>query len=53
MSTPEILWLVHEETIAYMKEHEPRKVRKYLMDMDDDGALIAWDKEMMASKTKR
>lgn len=49
MTTAEILWMVHEDTVEYLKEYEPRKVRKYLIEMGDEEALRAYDAEMMKS----
>lgn len=53
MSVPELIRLVHHDTLEYLKSEEPLKVRKYLMDMGDDSALRAWDSEQMKSKQTR
>ena len=47
MTTGEILWLVHQDTVQYLKDEEPNKVRKYLIAMGDEEALIAWDNDQM------
>lgn len=47
MTTGEILWMVHQDTVQHFKDNEPGKVRKYLIDMGDEETLISWDKEQM------
>lgn len=48
----EILWLVHTENIEYLREHNPRGMRRYLIDMKDEETLIIWDREQMKARPR-
>lgn len=49
MTTPELLWLVHEERVEGLREHNPKKLRQYLIEIGDEETLRAHDKQMMSS----
>ena len=51
MTTAEILWLVHETTVEHLKSEKPLELRRYLTEVGDMEALIAFDKEQMKSKS--
>lgn len=45
--------MVHEDNVAYYREHEPRKLRRYLIDMGDEDVLLQYDREMMKSSAAK
>lgn len=49
MSVPELIRLAYSDTVAYLKAEEPKKVRRFLMDMGDVEELRAWDLSQMKS----
>lgn len=49
MTTAELLWLTHSEQTDYLREKKPHSLRRYLMEVGDDAALIQHDRESMSS----
>lgn len=48
-TTPELLQVVHQENIEHFRDHQPRRLRAYLIKMKDEEALIQFDKASMQS----
>lgn len=52
-STREMLHVFHQERIEYLRDHEPRKLRKYLINTGDEEALIALDNANMKAEERQ
>lgn len=52
MSAIEILWMAHEDNIAYIVKEKKSQARKYFNETKDWAMMRWWDSERLADKSE-